>query len=55
MTFQSIKEKKSPSIWIQEMKIVDYLMISATIRIGRERDALSPVCGIFNTAMVLLS
>ena len=36
MTFQSLKENNHPQIWIQEMKIVDYLMIGATIRIGRE-------------------
>ena len=36
MTFQSLKENNHPQIWIQEMKIVDYLMIDATIRIGRE-------------------
>ena len=36
MTFQSLKENNHPQIWIQEMKIVDYLMIGATIRIGQE-------------------
>ena len=36
MTFQGLKENNHPQIWIQEMKIVDYLMISAAIRIGRE-------------------
>jgi hypothetical protein len=36
MTFQSLKENNHPLIWIQEMKIVDYLMIGAPIRIGRE-------------------
>ena len=34
MTFQSLKENNHPQIWIQEMKIVDYLMIGATIRIA---------------------
>ena len=36
MTFQSLKENNHPQIWIQDMKIVDYLMIGATIRISRE-------------------
>ena len=36
MTFQSLKENNPPQIWIQKMKIVDYLMISATIRIGQD-------------------
>ena len=36
MTFQSLKENNHPQIWIKEMKIVDYLMIGATNRIGRE-------------------
>ena len=36
MTFQSLKENNHPPIWKQKMKIVDYLMIGATIRIGRE-------------------
>ena len=35
MTFQSLQGNIYPQIWIQEMKIVDYLMISATIRIGQ--------------------
>ena len=36
MTFQSLKENNHPQIWIQEMKIVDYLIIGATIYIGPE-------------------
>ena len=36
MTFQSLKENNHPQIWIKEMKIVDYLLIGATIRIGRQ-------------------
>ena len=36
MTFQSLKENNHPQIWIQEMKMVAYHMIGATIRIGRE-------------------
>ena len=36
MTFQSLKENIHPQIWIKEMKIVDYLMIGATIRIGQD-------------------
>ena len=36
MTFQSLKENNHPQIWILEMEIVDYLMIGATIPIGRE-------------------
>ena len=36
MTFQSLKENNHHQIWIQEMKIVDYLMCGATIRIGQE-------------------
>ena len=46
MTFQSLKENNDPQIWIQEMKIVDYLMIGATIRIGREILCL-PYAGFF--------
>ena len=46
MTFQSLKENNHPQIWIQEMKIVDYLMIGATIRIGREILRL-PYAGFF--------
>ena len=36
MTFQSLKENNHLQIWIKEMKIVDYLMIGATFRIGRD-------------------
>ena len=36
MTFQSLKGNNHPQIWIREMKIVDYFMIGATIRIGQE-------------------
>ena len=36
MAFQSLKENNHPQIWIQEIKIVDYFMIGATIPIGRE-------------------
>ena len=46
MTFQSLKENNHPQIWIQEMKIVDYLMIGATIHIGREILCL-PYVGFF--------
>ena len=46
MTFQSLKENNHPQIWIQEMKIVDYLMIGATIRISREILFL-PYAGFF--------
>ena len=46
MTFQSLKESNHPQIWIQEMKIVDYLMIGATIRIVREILCL-PHAGFF--------
>ena len=46
MTFQSLKENNHPHIWIQDMKIVDYLMIGATIRIGREILCL-PYAGFF--------
>ena len=48
MTFQSLKENNHPQIWIQEMKIVAYLMIGATIRIGREILCL-PYAGFFQT------
>ena len=47
MTFQSLKESNHPQILIQEMKIVDYLMIGATIRIGREMLCL-PYAGFFH-------
>ena len=47
MTFLSLKENNHPQIWIKEMKIVDYLMIGATIRIGREMLCL-PYAGFFN-------
>ena len=46
MTFQSLKENNHPQIWIQETKIVDYLMIGATIRIGLEILRL-PYAGFF--------
>ena len=46
MTSQSLKENNHPHIWIQDMKIVDYLMIGATIRIGREILCL-PYAGFF--------
>ena len=46
MTFQSLKENNHPQIWIQEMKIVDYLRFGATIRIGREMLCL-PYAGNF--------
>ena len=36
MTPQNLKENNLPQVWIHEMKIVDYLMIGATIGIGRE-------------------
>ena len=48
MTFQSLKENNHPQIWIQEMKIMDYLMIGATIRIGREILCL-PYAGFLKT------
>ena len=51
MTFQSLKEKNHPQIWIQEMKIVDYLMIGATIHIGREILCL-PYAGFFILSFV---
>ena len=50
MTFQSLKENNHPQIWIQEMKIVDYLMIGATIRIGREMLCL-PYTGFLAQAL----
>ena len=50
MTFQSLKENNHPQIWIQELKIVDYLMIGATIRIGREILRL-PYAGFFLTGI----
>ena len=50
MTFQNLKEINHPQIWIQEMKIVDYLMIGATIRIGREILCL-PYAGFFFFAL----
>ena len=53
MTFQSLKENNHPQIWIQEMKIVEYLMIGATIRIGREILCL-PYAGFFVTDSKLL-
>ena len=43
---QSLKENNHPEIWIQEMKIVDYLMIGATICIGWEILCL-PYAGFF--------
>ena len=46
MTFQSLKENNNPQIWIQEIKIVDYLIIGTTIRIGREMLCL-PYVGFF--------
>ena len=46
MTFQSLKENNHPQIWTQEIKIVDYLMIGAAIRIGREILCL-PYVGFF--------
>ena len=48
MTFQSLKENNHPQIWIQEMKIVDYLMIGATIRIGREIHCF-PYAGFYHS------
>ena len=51
MTFQSLKENNHPQIWIQEMIIVDYLMIGATIRIGREILCL-PYAGFFVITMM---
>ena len=46
MTFQSLKENNHHQIWIKEMKIVDYYMIGATIRIGQEILCL-PYAGFF--------
>ena len=46
MRFQNLKENNQPQIWILEMKIVDYLMINATIRIGQEILCL-PCAGFF--------
>ena len=46
MTFQSLKEIIHPQIWIQEMKIIDYLKFGATIRIGGEMLSL-PYAGFF--------
>ena len=48
MTFQSLKENNDPQLWIQEMKIFDYLMICATIHIGRKILCL-PYAGFFGT------
>ena len=47
MTSQSLKENNHPQIWIQEMKIVDYPMIGATIRIEREMPC-PPYAGFLN-------
>ena len=47
MTFQSLTENNHPQIWIQEMKIVDCLMISPTIRISQEILCL-PYAGFFS-------
>ena len=52
MTFQCLKENSHPQIWIEEMKIVNYLMIGATIRIGREILCL-PYAGFFLYPFVL--
>ena len=49
MTFQSLKEKNHPQIWIQEMKIVGYLMIGASIGIGRDMFCL-PYVGFFENS-----
>ena len=46
MRFQNLKENNHPQIWILERKIVDYLMINAIIRIGREILCL-PCAGFF--------
>ena len=51
MTFQSLKENNHPQIWIQEMKIEDYLMFGATIRIGQEMHCL-PYARFFFTDFV---
>ena len=51
MTFQSLKENNHPQIWIQEMKIVDYLLIGATIRSGREILCL-PYAGLFSITLL---
>jgi hypothetical protein len=51
MTFQSLKQNTHPQIWIQEMKIVDYLMIGSTNRIGREMLCL-PCAGIFSVKSI---
>ena len=53
MTFQSLKENNHPQIWIKEMKIVDYLMIGATIRIGQEILCL-PYAGFYGGSLALI-